>query len=215
MEITNGFELPFDPATAWNTLLDIKRIMPCIPGAELLEVSDDGSTYKGKVSVKLGPASLCAFIGTATFAERNEAARQARLRCRGNDSKGRGGVQADMTFQVAEGGTGSRVTVLTQLQLTGSVAQYGRGTSVIQGVASQLIAQFAANLKASLAATHSASAAGSRDPASAAAASRIVQQSQPTTASPEQMPAVKPISGFGLLLKVLWNRLTGLFRQRV
>jgi carbon monoxide dehydrogenase subunit G len=215
VDIANSFELPFDPTTAWNTLLDIRRIMPCIPGAELLEVSDDGSTYKGKVSVKLGPVAL-AFIGTATFAERNEATRQARLRCRGNDSKGRGGVQADMTFQVAAGGAGSIVTVLTQLQLTGSVAQYGRGASVVQGVASQLTAQFATNLKASLSATHSAAAAGSHEPASAAAAaSHTDQQLRSTSASPQQTPAVKPISGFGLLLRVLWSRLTGMFRKSV
>jgi hypothetical protein len=75
--------------------------MPRIPGAELLEVSDDGSTYKGRVSVKLGPVAL-AFVGTAMFAERNQATREARLKCKGNDAKGRGGVQADMTFRVAE-----------------------------------------------------------------------------------------------------------------
>jgi uncharacterized protein len=222
VDITNSFDLPFDPRTAWDTLLDIKRIMPCIPGAELLEVSDDGSTYKGKVSVKLGPVAL-AFVGTAMFAERNEATREARLKCKGNDAKGRGAVQADMTFRVAEEGTGSHVTVLTQVHFTGAVAQYGRGTSVIQGVATQLIAQFAANLRASLAATYGASSDPTRIAAPervaseahqpAAGLSRVDGQRQPTSA-PQPMSAAKPVSGFALLLKVLRNWLSGLFRER-
>ena len=119
-------------------MLDIKRIMPCIPGAELLEASEDGSSYRGKVAVKLGPVAL-AFNGTATFAERDEAARRARLKAKGTDSKGRGGVSADMTFHVTEAGSGSQVNVLTQVQFTGAVAQYGRCSGIIQGVASQLI----------------------------------------------------------------------------
>ena len=65
-------------------MLDIKRIMPCIPGAELLEASEDGSSYRGKVSVKLGPVGL-AFVGTARFAERDDALRRARLQAKGSD----------------------------------------------------------------------------------------------------------------------------------
>ncbi len=222
MDITNSFDLPFDPTTAWDTLLDIRRIMPCIPGAELLEVSDDGVTYKGRVSVKLGPVAL-AFVGTAMFAERNAASREARLKCKGNDAKGRGGVQADMTFTVAQEGTGARVTVLTQVHFTGAVAQYGRGTSVIQGVASQLIAQFAANLKASLAAAYGASsepvqltapermATESSEPATAR--SQVDKQRQPTI-GPPPTSAAKPIAGFALLLRVLRSWLSALFRQR-
>ncbi len=197
MDIANSFNLALDPASVWKALLDIRRIMPCIPGAELLEASDDGSTYKAKISVKLGPVAL-AFVGTATFAERDEATRQAKLKAKGNDSKGRGGVQADVTFQVAQAGTGSRVTVLSQVSLTGAVAQYGRGAGVIQGVASQIISQFAANLEASMAPTQA-----------------VEQRTAPTGTAPAQpVPAAKPISGFALLAKVIWNWLTGLFRQR-
>ena len=188
MDISNSFDLPIDADAAWRTLLDIKRIMPCIPGAELLEASEDGSSYRGKVAVKLGPVAL-AFIGTATFAERDQAARRARLKAKGTDSKGRGGVNADMTFHVTEAGTGSLVNVLTQVQFTGAVAQYGRGSGIIQGVASQLIGEFAANLKASLMAA-------------------------PSTAGPPahgvESDAVppKPISGWALLWKTFWSWLT-------
>src|SRR5690348_17239881 len=115
MDISNSFELPFDAATAWRTLMDIKRIMPCIPGAELLDAGEDGASYRGKVAVKLGPMAL-AFIGTATFVERDDAARRARLKARGSDSKGRGAVDADISFHVAEEGVGSKVSVLTKVQ---------------------------------------------------------------------------------------------------
>jgi uncharacterized protein len=216
VDITNSFEFPLDPASTWNILLDIKRIMPCIPGAELLEARDDGSSYKGKVSVRLGPVAL-AFVGTAAFTERDENARRARLRAQGNDTKGRGGVQADMTFQVAEAGGSSRVTVLTQVTFTGAVAQYGRGTGIIQGVASQLIAQFATNLRASLAAAEPASvqlATPERSDGSAASHSGAGEQAPAPAALLPQAPAAKPISGFSLLLKVLWRRLIELFGMR-
>ena len=191
MDISNSFELPIDAATAWRTLLDIKRIMPCIPGAELLEASEDGSSYRGKVAVKLGPMALV-FVGTAAFAERDDATRQARLKARGNDSKGRGGVNADMSFHVTESDAGSRVSVLTQMQLTGAVAQFGRGGGIIQAVASQLIGQFATNLRASLAATQ---------PAAQSAAATVV---------PSPVPA-SPISGVALLWNAWWRWLRGFF----
>jgi uncharacterized protein len=228
VDITSSFELPLDPDSAWNTLLDIKRIMPCIPGAELLEARGDGSSYKGKVSVRLGPVAL-AFVGTAVFTERDAAARRAHLRAQGNDSKGRGGVQADMIFQVAQAGDGSRVAVLTQVTFTGAVAQYGRGTGIIQGVASQLIAQFAANLKVRLAESERAAsqpappaepgppATGALRESNGPAALQAAAGEQRATPHrpPPQTAAAKPISGFALLLKVLWGRFIDLFARRV
>lgn len=222
MDIQNSFDLTLDPALAWKALLDIKRIMPCIPGAELLEASDDGSTYKGRVSVKLGPVALT-FVGTATFAERDETARRAKLKARGSDSKGRGGVQADVTFQVKEADTGSHVTVLSQVNLTGAVAQYGRGSGVIQGVAAQIINQFSANLEASISAVAQSSTqceSAQADRLSDSQRQQLGDVRDPlksdtcleSTSAPAPLP--RPILGFSLLVKVVWNLLTGVFRQR-
>ncbi|MGC2030957.1 MAG: SRPBCC family protein [Steroidobacteraceae bacterium] len=217
MDITNSFELPLDPALAWSVLLDIPRIMPCIPGAELLEIIDD-SNYKGKVSVKLGPVSL-AFVGTATVVERNAGARRAQLKAKGQDSKGRGGVLAEMTFDVAAAATGSSVTVLTRVSFTGSVAQYGRGTGVIQGVASELIAQFARNLEASLLRSASATVAPSQPGSVPSRRHEAVVRpdaaltGDPSNAASPLVPASKPIAGFSLLLKVLWGLISGPFRR--
>ena len=149
MDITNEFVVPLDPSETWKVLLDIKRIMPCVPGAELLEVLDE-QTYKGKVSIKLGPVSL-AFVGTAKFEELDETAKRAKVLAKGNDAKGRGGANSIVQFRLEPVEDGTKVIVETNVNLSGSVAQYGRGTGVIQGVASQLTAQFAQNLKAMLA----------------------------------------------------------------
>jgi uncharacterized protein len=149
LDITNEFVVPADPVETWKLLLDIKRIMPCVPGAELLEVID-GQTYKGKVSIRLGPVAL-AFVGTARFEELDEAARRARVLAKGSDAKGRGGANSVVQFRLEPVEDGTRVVVETNVSLSGSVAQYGRGTGVIQGVAAQLTAQFAQNLKAMLA----------------------------------------------------------------
>lgn len=149
MNLSNDFVVPLDPGEAWKVLLDIKRIMPCVPGAELIEMIDD-RTYKGKVSVKLGPVAL-AFVGTAKFEELAEAAMTAKVLAKGSDAKGRGGANAVVQFRLVPIEAGTKVIVETNLSLSGPVAQYGRGAGVIQGVASQLTAQFAQNLKAMLA----------------------------------------------------------------
>lgn len=149
MDLTNEFVVPLDPSETWKILLDIKRIMPCVPGAELLEVLDE-QTYKGKVSIKLGPVAL-AFVGTAKFEALDEAAKTAKVLAKGSDAKGRGGANSVVQFRLEAVEDGTKVIVETNVNLSGSVAQYGRGTGVIQGVASQLTAQFAQNLKAMLA----------------------------------------------------------------
>lgn len=149
MEILNSLEVPASPDETWAILLDIPRIMPCVPGAELIEVLDD-KTYKGKVTVRLGPVSL-SFVGTARFDELDPTAKRARVLAKGSDSKGRGGADATVLLQLYPSETGTRVDVQTNVNLSGSVAQYGRGTGIIQGVATQLTNQFAQNLQAMLA----------------------------------------------------------------
>lgn len=189
MDIQNSFEVPLPPADTWTVLMDIQRIAPCMPGAELLEVID-AQTYKGKVSVKLGPVAL-AFVGTAKFEEVDEANHTARVKAQGTDSKGRGGAHALVTFKLTPVATGTRVDVSTNLNLTGSVAQYGRGAGIIQSVAAQLIGQFAEALRAMLAQQGSATA------------SIVPDAGQPATAI-----SAKPVSGFSLIGRALWDSVT-------
>ncbi|MEK9646693.1 MAG: SRPBCC family protein, partial [Alphaproteobacteria bacterium] len=148
MEFDNSFDVPLPPDQAWKTLMDIERIAPCMPGAELTEKVDD-RTFKGKVSVRLGPVALT-FQGTATFEEIDDVGHNATVKAQGADAKGRGGANANVGFQLEPSDTGSTVLIHTDLQLSGSVAQYGRGAGMIQDLSSQIIGQFAKNLAAQI-----------------------------------------------------------------
>src|SRR5262245_55198996 len=180
--------------------MDIRRIAPCMPGAELTEVVDD-KTYKGKIAVRLGPVAV-SFAGVITFEELDNVNRRARVKAQGTDAKGRGGANATAAFRLEPAPGGSKVLVHTDLALSGSVAQYGRGVGMIQATATQIMNQFANNLKAQL-------AAGA--PQVAPAASSNGASPAPAGAPP---PAAKPISGFALMAKVIWDAIVGLFRGR-
>ena len=157
MEVTrrrfdNAFEVPLPPAVAWPILMDIQRIAPCMPGAQLTEVVDK-TTYKGNIGVRLGPVALT-FAGLVKFEEIDDANHTARVKAQqGTDAKGRGGANAAASFRLEATATGSKVLVHTDLTLSGSVAQYGRGVGMIQATASQLMKQFAENLKTVAAST--------------------------------------------------------------
>jgi uncharacterized protein len=192
MEINNSFEVPLPPAEAWKVLMDIPRIAPCMPGAELTGIVDK-DTYSGKVSVKLGPVAL-SFAGQVKFTDIDNVGLKARCKAQGKDSKGRGGANASVDFHIEPVAAGSRVLVKTDLTLSGAVAQYGRASGMIQDVAQALIGQFADGLKAQLAAS------GVSSQARAAGA-----------APPLASPAAKSLSGFALLRMVLKSLLGRLF----
>ncbi|WP_454673394.1 SRPBCC domain-containing protein [Achromobacter pestifer] len=145
MEFTNKFHVPLPMDEAWKLMLDVPRILPCLPGARLTEVLGNNK-YRGSVSVRLGPIKL-AFDGQAELVRTDEEAHIAWLQGSGLDPKGRGGAQSEFSFALtpAEAG-GTDVTVVTQLVLSGSVAQYGRGSGMIAEVASQILGQFEQNL---------------------------------------------------------------------
>jgi uncharacterized protein len=203
VEFDNSFDVPLPPAEAWAVLMDIRRIAPCLPGAELTEVVDDRN-YKGRVSVRLGPVALI-FAGLVTFEEIDDANHAARIKAQGTDAKGRGGAHAKSSFRIEPAGSGSKVLVHTDLALSGSVAQYGRGVGLIQTTAAQIMNQFAANLKAQIAPQGAAVAQPS---------ATALRSSAMPTASSAPPPAAKPISGFSLMAKVIWDSIMRLFGRR-
>jgi uncharacterized protein len=212
MEFDNSFEVPLPVDEAWKLLMDIRRIAPCLPGAELTEVVDD-RTYKGKVGVRLGPVSL-AFAGTVKFDEIDDAAHRAKISAQGSDAKGRGAANATAMFHLESVSGGSKVLVHTNLTLSGAVAQYGRGVGIIQVTAAQIITQFANNLKAQFApAATATSTATTSAPPTPAAASGATVAPEATAARPAASPppAAKPISGFALAGAVLLAWLKRLF----
>jgi uncharacterized protein len=208
MEFDNSFEVPLPPEEAWKVLLDIERIAPCMPGAELTEVVGK-DTYKGRIGVRLGPVTLT-FPGIVKFEDINEATHTARVTAQGTDAKGRGGANAASLFRLEPAGTGSKVLVHTNLTLSGSVAQYGRGVGIIQATAAQLMNQFARGLREQLA--QDSPAPVSAPPPEVRSAPSIVPGSPPA-AAPAPARAAKPIGGFALMAKVIWNSIVGLFKR--
>src|SRR5271169_641829 len=205
MEFDNSFEVPLPADDAWKVLMDIRRIVPCMPGAELTEVVDD-RTYKGKIGVRLGPVALT-FAGTVKFEEIDDANHRARVAAQGSDAKGRGAANATATFHLEPANGGSKVLVHTNLTLSGAVAQYGRGVGIIQMTAAQIITQFANNLKAQLGPV--AAAPGAVAPAAAAAPSASAVSAAPAASTPP--PPAKPISAFALAGAVLLAWIKRLF----
>lgn len=145
MQFTNSFEVSLPPDEAWPLLMDIPVILPCMPGAELVE-QIDARTFKGKVSVRLGPVGLV-FLCDARFTEIDDEKYRAQVEADGADAKGRGTAKASIAFQCQPSAVGSKILITTDLALSGAVAQYGRGVGLIQNVANQIIQQFSRNLE--------------------------------------------------------------------
>lgn len=139
MEIENEFTVPAPIDHVWDYLLDVERVAPCMPGAELTEVIDDHS-WKGKVNMKLGPVSL-SFAGTVTMQERDDAAKRVVLAAKGMEQKGKGAANAAVTSWLEQGDGVTNVKMRADIHLTGTVAQLSRG--LLPEVSRKLTQQFA------------------------------------------------------------------------
>ena len=198
MKFENSFDVSLPPDEAWPVLMDVERIAPCMPGATLTELVDD-RTFKGTVSVRLGPVALT-FAGKASFEDVDDTAHTANVTAQGRDPKGRGGANATVAFRLEPSDTGSKVLIETDLTLSGSVAQYGRGVGMIQSVASQLIGQFAKALEEEIATDKSTGEAAETEVTPA------TEEAVPPAASEPQA-----ISGFSLFFAALAGWFKGLF----
>lgn len=154
MELTNEFTVDVPIDEAWAVLTDVSRIAPCMPGAKLQEV--DGDEYRGSVKVKVGPVTA-EYKGKATFLEQDAAAHRAVLRAEGRETRGQGNANATITATLEPAGSATRVLVVTDLAITGRVAQFGRG--VLADVSNKLLGQFVESLESTVLA-----GAGSEEP---------------------------------------------------
>jgi carbon monoxide dehydrogenase subunit G len=137
VELTNDFRVSVPVEQAWAVLTDVERIAPCLPGAQLQEV--EGEEYRGVVKVKVGPITA-SYKGKATFESKDDAAHRAVLRAEGRDTRGAGNANATITATLTADGDGTAVSVVTDLTVTGKVAQFGRG--VLADVSAKLLTQF-------------------------------------------------------------------------
>ena len=144
MELDHSFTVPVPPDQAWNVLLDVEKVAPCMPGAQVDTV--DGDDVAGRLKVKVGPVSLT-YKGTATFKDRDTADRSVLVEASGKEMRGAGTASATVRAALSpenSSDSGTLVTLHTTLNVTGRPAQFGRG--VIAEVGSRLIDKFADNL---------------------------------------------------------------------
>jgi len=161
VELRNEFSVPVPVEEAWAVLTDLERVAPCMPGLELQEVA--GDDYRGVVAVKVGPM-VARYQGVASFQERDEAHHRAVIRAEGRESRGQGNAAATVTATLTPADGGTRVTLHTDLKITGKAAQFGRG--VLADVSRRLLGEFVRALEADVLAAASGEERGEIAPAS-------------------------------------------------
>jgi uncharacterized protein len=220
MELTNEFHVSVPIDVAWAVLTDLERVAPCMPGAELQEV--EGDEYRGIVKVKVGPISA-QYKGTARFIEKDDAHHQAVLLAEGRDTRGQGNASATVTARAVSDNDGTTVSIVTDLSITGKVAQFGR--SVMGDVSAKMLGEFADRLEADVLSQGSGSEPSEpNEPLTEAAgeSKTTAEESDPSsvrtihsapaepvdllgTAGPSVLKRVVPLV-VGLLIVLVWRR---------
>jgi uncharacterized protein len=162
MKLEQSFSVQAPLAEVWSALIDVERVAPCLPGAEITERGEDGE-YHGTFSVKLGPTSA-AYNGTLKLESVDEAARVATMSAKGKDKRGQGGASATIVNTLAEEDGGTRVDVAADFTITGRLASFGR-SGMIEDISKRLLRDFAQCLQATLAATPAEAAGAEAAPA--------------------------------------------------
>ena len=203
MQLENSFSVGAPPDKVFAYLIDVNKVVGCVPGAELSEVVDP-TTFKGKVKIKVGPITV-AYSGTAKIVDRNDAQHTATLEAEGRETTGPGSARAKALMSVDPDGAGSTVKIVTDYNVAGRVAQFGRG--VMEDVSRRIVNDMAACIKANVEAAEApAGGSGPGGTASGAGASGGTNLGGGAGASPSSPPVVtaKPINALSLFFKVLW-----------
>lgn len=188
--LTNEFTVHRPIAQAWAVLTDIERIAPCMKGAQLEEI--EGDVYRGVLKLKLGPIST-QFKGQAHFVERDDVNHRGVIKGEGRDTGGKGNAEALISAHLEEVGPGlTKVVVVSDIKLTGKVAQFGR-LGVIRDTSEKLMSDFAHNLNTMLEADTGESA-GADSPSAAPAADAAADDAAAADKAPTQ-PTVRKING--------------------
>jgi len=184
MQLDHEFTVPVPADQAWTVLLDIARIAPCLPGAVIDSVTD--TAFSGRVKVKVGPIAI-SYAGKGHFVERDQAAGRVLIDAAGKETRGSGTAKATIAAQLHDEGTSTRVTVQTDLAITGKPAQFGRGVMV--DVGNKLLGQFADCLAERL--SEAPSVPGIEPPAEPPAPGPTPVAGEPSIAEP---PAIPPLA---------------------
>jgi carbon monoxide dehydrogenase subunit G len=198
MELEHSFSVPVPEERAWEVLLDVERVAPCMPGATLDSVN--GDEIKGRIKVKVGPIQMT-YAGTAKFTERDPAAHVITLEASGKETRGAGTASAKVRSMLEGAGDQTHVVVHTSLNVTGKPAQFGRG--VLTEVGGRLIDIFADNLAAMLAA----------EPATARATATTTTTSTSTTSTASTTSGATPDEALPIDVLNLSGRAWGSLRH--
>jgi carbon monoxide dehydrogenase subunit G len=229
MKLEQSFTVAAPIEVVWDALVDVERVAPCLPGAEITGHGPDGS-YEGNFTVKLGPTTA-SYRGSLKMDSLDEASRTATMHARGTDKRGQGGANASIVSTLREEGGETVVDVITDFTITGRLARFGRG-GMIEDISRRMMRDFAQCLQATLtsepqpqapaepapaepasaesAPAEEASAAEAPAEAAPAAAEASAAQTPPPAPAPPR-PATrpqagKPVHGIRLVLSVLWER---------
>jgi carbon monoxide dehydrogenase subunit G len=207
MRLEQSFTVTAPVGEVWAALIDVQRVAPCLPGAEITEAGEEG-IYRGTFTVKVGPTTA-AYNGTLRLVELDEASRTAVMAARGTDRRGQGGATATIRSTLREDGDATIVDVITDFTITGRLARFGRG-GMIEDVSRRLLRDFAACLQESIVApaepppareaVGTSSAGGPSSPAAA-----------PSSPAPAASPPAKPLNAVRLAAGVMGDRIKRLW----
>jgi len=192
MKLEHSFQVEAPLDRVWEALIDVERVAPCLPGAEITEAGEDG-TYRGTFSVRLGPTTA-AYRGQLAMEEVDAGAHRAVMRASGQDKRGQGSAKATIVSTMREEAGATTVEVETDFTITGRLARFGRG-GMIQDVSNRLLRDFSACLQQTIESAEPAAEPAAEPPAATDVAAR-----------PAPRPA-KPVGGLSLLFRALLDRL--------
>jgi carbon monoxide dehydrogenase subunit G len=243
MKLEQSFTVAAPVEQVWDMLVDVERVAPCLPGAEVTGQRPDGS-YDGNFTVKLGPTTA-SYRGSLKMDSLDEASRTATMHANGTDKRGQGGAHAVIVSTLRQEGDETVVDVATDFTITGRLARFGRG-GMIEDISKRMLRDFSQCLQASLASEPAQKAAASEAPAAAAPispgeeadaavasaggaaaeasaaaqapppASEAASAAEPTPPPAPPRPAAqpaKPVHGIRLVLSVLWERVVRFFKR--
>ena len=181
MKLEQSFTVTAPVEQVWAMLIDVERVAPCLPGAEITGQTPDGG-YEGTFSVRLGPATA-AYNGSLRMDSLDEASRTAAMHARGTDKRGQGGANATIVSSLRQDGEETTVDVSTDFTITGRLARFGRG-GMIEDISKRLMRDFAQCLQATLAAEQGEAPAAAEQPTAGEAAAGEVTAAEAAAAAP-------------------------------
>jgi uncharacterized protein len=210
MKLEHSFQVAAPLDRVWEALIDVERVAPCLPGAEVTEAGEDG-TYRGTFSVRLGPTTA-AYRGELAMEEVDADSHRAVMRASGQDKRGQGSAKATIVSTMREEGGATTVDVETDFTITGRLARFGRG-GMIQDVSNRLLRDFSDCLQKAIETAEASPEGGAPEaspPEAGAPAAGSPTAAGPSPAAPPA-PRAKPVGGISLLLGALLDRIKRVF----